>query len=51
MPHTTNAKDCFAENFRLFANAGTRPERFNLYKGLVALTGTIASIQRAAIHS
>ena len=49
MIHTTNAKNCFAENFRLFGDARTQPERFNLYKGLVALADAIATIQEQQV--
>ena len=42
---TTDAKKCFEENIRLFANANTEPEKFNLYHGLVAIADAIASMQ------
>ena len=37
-------RPCFLENLRLFSNAKTEPERFNLYSGLVALSDTVASL-------
>jgi len=39
------AKTCSAENVRLFANARTEPEKFNLYNGLAALADAIADLQ------
>lgn len=40
------AKKCFVENIRLFANAQTEPEKFNLYNGLAALADALADIQQ-----
>ena len=39
------AKNCFAENLRLFAPAETQPEKFNLYKGLSELADTLTRIE------
>lgn len=41
-----NPKDFFAENYRLFSNPQTEPERFNLYGGLVALSNQIDDMER-----
>ncbi|MBA4391737.1 MAG: hypothetical protein C0399_12490 [Syntrophus sp. (in: bacteria)] len=32
---------CFSENLNLFANLKTEPEKYNLYKGLQAMSQTI----------
>jgi hypothetical protein len=39
------AKDCFAENFKLFGDARRDPERHNLYKGLHHVADVLASMQ------
>jgi len=35
---------CFSENLNLFVNAQTNPEKYNLYKGLQAMSKTIESL-------
>src|ERR1051325_7174846 len=40
------AKKCFAENLRLFGNAQTQPEKFNLYNGLHNLAIAIEQMQQ-----
>jgi len=40
-----NAKKQFSENLRLFENAQTQPEKFNLYSGLVNLTDSLSEIE------
>lgn len=42
------AKRCFEENLRLFADPKTEPEKFNLYKGLVLLAEAVAIIESKA---
>lgn len=39
----SKSKECFEENIRLFANATTQPEKFNLYQGLRLLVDSIES--------
>lgn len=40
-------KRCFAENVRLFGNANTEPEKFNLYNGLAQLASAIQDLERS----
>lgn len=39
------AKRQFDENFRLFGNADTQPEKFNLYAGLSNLAESLMSLE------
>ena len=39
------AAKCFLENFQLFGNAQTEPEKFNLYNGLRALAEGMREIE------
>ena len=43
---TLAAKKCFEENIRLFGNAQTNPEKFNLYTGLFNLANAIQNLER-----
>lgn len=45
MQHTETARACFAENIRLFGNAKTQPEKFNLYNGLLNLADAIKKLE------
>ena len=45
MSDPQNALKCFQENLRLFADARTEPEKFNLYNGLANLASTLGSLQ------
>jgi hypothetical protein len=40
-----SAKKCFAENLRLFGNASTQPEKYNLYNGLANLATAVEELQ------
>lgn len=40
------AKKCFEENLKLFGNAQTQPEKFNLYNGLYYLASEVENINR-----
>ena len=42
---TNTAKKSFEENIRLFADAQSEPEKYNLYNGLHALAGSIDEVQ------
>ena len=35
---------CFLENITLFVNPKTEPEKYNLYKGLQALSATLREV-------
>lgn len=39
------AKKQFEENLRLFGDPNTNPEKFNLYSGLLNLTGSLMNIE------
>jgi hypothetical protein len=39
------ARKCFAENLRLFANANSEPEKYNLYNGLANLASAVEETQ------
>lgn len=41
---TEAAKACFQENLRLFGNAQTQPEKFNLYSGLQHLAIAVEQV-------
>jgi len=45
MSNASNAKKCFAENLKLFGNAQTQPEKYNLYNGLANLSDSIEEMQ------
>jgi len=45
MSSSQNALKCFEENIRLFGNARTEPEKFNLYNGLANLATAIKDMQ------
>ncbi len=40
-----NARECFEENLKLFPDAHTQPEKFNLYQGLRFLADAINDIE------
>lgn len=40
------AMKCFDENLKLFVNAQTDPEKFNLYQGLSALAEGVLQLQQ-----
>ena len=35
---------CFSENIKLFANAQTQPEKYNLYRGLTAMSEVLENL-------
>ena len=45
MSSSQNALKCFNENIRLFGDARTEPEKFNLYNGLANLALAIKEMQ------
>ena len=38
---------CFLENIELFANPRVKPESYNLYKGLAAMSQTLEEVLQA----
>ena len=44
--YSNNAKKCFSENLRLFANPTLEPEKYNLYNGLLNLAEAIKGIEQ-----
>lgn len=45
MSNASNAQKCFDENLKLFVNAQTQPEKYNLYNGLSNIAASIAEMQ------
>ena len=45
MSDAQNALKCFQENLRLFADARTEPEKFNLYNGLANVAIALGNLQ------
>lgn len=44
--YSYNAEKCFSENLRLFGNAKTEPEKYNLYNGLRNLASAIKQLEQ-----
>ncbi|MBE9537198.1 MAG: hypothetical protein IMF07_08465 [Proteobacteria bacterium] len=40
------ARDCFVENMRICGDPKTKPEKFNLYKGLANLAEAMIEIKK-----
>ena len=45
MSESQNSLKCFQENLRLFADARTEPEKFNLYNGLANMAKALGDLQ------
>ena len=41
---------CFSENVNLFGDPKTQPEKYNLYRGLTALSETVEALYHA-VHN